>query len=53
MRYSANKHHGCRFNLYAYDAYLLSCAIQQKAPLLTLDNGLRYPAQQANVKLLE
>jgi predicted nucleic acid-binding protein len=40
-------------NIYAYDAYLLSCAIQQKAPLLTLDSGLRYAAQQTKVKLME
>jgi predicted nucleic acid-binding protein len=42
-----------QLNLYAYDAYLLSCAIQQKAALLTLDSGLRYAAQQAKVKLVE
>jgi predicted nucleic acid-binding protein len=42
-----------QFNLYAYDAYLLSCALQQKAPLLTLDSGLRYAAQQARVRLVE
>lgn len=46
-------HVAAQLNIYAYDAYLLSCAMQQKAPLLTLDSGLRYAAHQAKVKLVE
>lgn len=42
-----------RLNIYAYDAYLLCCAAKYRAPLLTLDRGLRYAAQQQNVGLIE
>ncbi len=40
-------------NIYAYDAYLLRCAIKYRCSLLTLDRGLRYVAAQAAVQLLE
>jgi hypothetical protein len=29
-----------RLNLYAYDAYVIACAMNQRAPILTLDRGL-------------
>ncbi len=29
------------FNIYAYDAYFLQCAINQSCPLLTLDKGMK------------
>ncbi len=35
-----------RWNVYAYDAYVLACAINQRAPLLTLDGGLRERARE-------
>ena len=34
-----------RLNVYAYDVYVLACAINQRAPLLTLDRGLRERAR--------
>ncbi|MCA9980521.1 MAG: type II toxin-antitoxin system VapC family toxin [Anaerolineales bacterium] len=42
-----------RLNIYAYDAYLLCCAEKYRAPLLTLDQGLRYAAQQQQIALIE
>jgi len=38
-----------RFNLYAYDAYMIVCAQHLSAPLLTLDGGLRLAARTAGV----
>lgn len=40
-------------NMYAYDAYLLDCAIRYKAPLLTLDRKLKAAAQNLKVDALE
>lgn len=40
-------------NLYAYDAYLLTCALSQRAPLLTLDQGLARAATSSGVELVE
>ena len=39
--------------IYAYDAYLVSCALTQRAPLLTLDQGLVSAALAAGVEVLE
>jgi predicted nucleic acid-binding protein len=39
--------------MYAYDAYILDCAIRYKAPLLTLDRKLRAFAQNLNVETME
>lgn len=39
--------------IYAYDAYMVSCAKQYRLPLLTLDNGLRQVARKEHVRLLE
>ena len=39
--------------MYAYDAYLLDCAIRYKAPLLTLDRNLKKAAQQLNIEIME
>jgi predicted nucleic acid-binding protein len=38
--------------LYAYDAYLLTCALQQRAPLLTLDAGLIRTANALGIDLV-
>lgn len=38
--------------LYAYDAYLLTCALQQRAPLLTLDAGLVRTANTLGIDLV-
>jgi predicted nucleic acid-binding protein len=40
-------------NIYAYDAYILECAISYKAPILTLDAQLKQTALAMNVKVLE
>lgn len=42
-----------RWNIYAYDAYVLACAINQRAPLLTLDAGLRDRARELKLDILE
>jgi predicted nucleic acid-binding protein len=42
-----------RSNMYAYDAYVLVCAINQRAPLLTLDGGLRERARELKLDVLE
>lgn len=39
--------------LYAYDAYVLACALSQRAPLLTLDKGQARAAIAAGVRLKE
>lgn len=39
--------------MYAYDAYLIACALAQKAPLLTLDRGLERTARAAGVQCVE
>ncbi len=39
--------------IYAYDAYLIRCALQYKSPLLTLDQGLAEAAKEMKVKLQE
>ncbi len=41
------------FNIYAYDAYFLQCAINQSCPLLTLDKGMKKVAQELNIQILE
>ncbi len=41
------------YGLYAHDAYLLACALNQRAPLLTLDKALTRAAMRAGVELLE
>jgi len=38
---------------YAYDAYVLDCAVRHAAPVLTLDRGLQRAARKIGVKLLE
>lgn len=42
-----------RLNVYAYDAYLLTCSINQRAPLLTLDGGLKARARELQLEVLE
>ena len=39
--------------IYAYDAYMLDCAIRHRCELLTLDEGLKKAAARANVTVLE
>jgi predicted nucleic acid-binding protein len=40
-------------NLYAYDAYLIRCALKYNVPLLTLDKGLQHAAREQGVAVLE
>ena len=42
-----------QFNLYAYDAYFLECALSLRAPLLTLDRPLKKVARQLGICVLE
>lgn len=39
--------------LYAYDAYLLQCALRYRLPLLTLDNRLAQAAKEKRIQVLE
>lgn len=43
----------CKANLYAYDAFLIDCAVRYQAPLLTLDNELKRAATKNGARLLE
>jgi len=38
--------------IYAYDAYFIQCAIQHKAPLLSLDRALLQHAQEIGIKII-
>ena len=42
-----------RLGIYAYDAYLVQCAMQTNSPLLTLDRRLRVAAEKTGVQTLE
>ena len=42
-----------RFRMYAYDAYILVCAMQFHAPLITLDGPLKKAATQLGITVLE
>lgn len=40
-------------NIYAYDAYVIQCALKHKSPLLTLDRTLLRTAQEAGANVIE
>ncbi len=40
-------------NIYAYDAYVLDCALRYKSPLLTLDQKLKAAARNIGIEALE
>ena len=42
-----------RLNMYAYDAYVLACALNARSPLLTLDRKLAVAASSVGVRVLE
>jgi predicted nucleic acid-binding protein len=42
-----------QLNIYAYDAYVIACAINQRAPILSLDDGLLERARSLKVEVLE
>ncbi len=41
------------FNIYAYDAYILRCAVKYRSPLLSLDKGLLKTASEKGIQILE
>ncbi len=41
-----------QFAIYAYDAYLIRCALKFNTPLLSLDKGLLQTAQQAGARVM-
>jgi len=44
----------CReLNVYAYDAYVIACAINQRAPILSLDNVLNERARSLKLEVIE
>jgi len=42
-----------KLNLYAYDAYIINCAIQHHAPLISLDRKLLAAADKAGAAVVE
>jgi len=42
-----------QFNIYAYDAYFLECAISLHSPLLTLDRRMNEVAQSLGIRIME
>jgi predicted nucleic acid-binding protein len=42
-----------QLNIYAYDAYVIACAINQRAPILSLDNVLKERARSLKLEILE
>jgi len=42
-----------KLNIYAYDAYVLACAINERAPLLTLDGRMREHARELKLDVQE
>jgi len=42
-----------QYNIYAYDAYFLECAISLHSPLLTLDRQMKVIAQKIGIQVME
>ncbi|MGC2238403.1 MAG: type II toxin-antitoxin system VapC family toxin [Pyrinomonadaceae bacterium] len=42
-----------KHKVYAYDAYMIACALSRNCPLLTLDGGLAYAAKAAGIEVWE
>jgi predicted nucleic acid-binding protein len=42
-----------KHKVYAYDAYMIACALNRNCPLLTLDGGLAYAAKAAGIEVWE
>jgi len=42
-----------KLNIYAYDAYIIACAINENCPLLSLDAGLIRAAKTLGIHVLE
>jgi predicted nucleic acid-binding protein len=41
-----------RFNIYAYDAYYLQCCIENRLPLISLDNRMCDVARSLGIKVV-
>lgn len=41
------------FNIYAYDAYFIECAVSLRCPLLSLDRRMKMVAKDVRIKILE
>ena len=42
-----------RFNIYAYDAYFIECAVSLRCPILTLDHRMERVARDIGIRILE
>jgi len=42
-----------QYNIYAYDAYFLECALNLHSPLLTLDRQMRAIAKEIDIQVME
>ena len=42
-----------QYNIYAYDAYFLECALSLRSPLLTLDRQMKGIAQKIGIQVME
>ena len=42
-----------KYNIYAYDAYILQCAIEYNLPLISLDRNLIDIAKRENIQVIE
>ena len=42
-----------KFNIYAYDAYYLQCCIENKLPLISLDDTMFNIAKKLEIKVME
>ena len=42
-----------KYNIYAYDAYFLQCALDLSCPLITLDKRMKQVAHDLKIKVLE
>ena len=42
-----------RFNLYAYDAYYLQCCLENRLPLISLDDRMCDTARKLNIEVVE
>ena len=42
-----------RFNIYAYDAYFIECAVSLRCPILTLDCRMKMVARDIGIRILE
>ncbi|NMC12770.1 MAG: type II toxin-antitoxin system VapC family toxin [Chloroflexi bacterium] len=42
-----------QLQIYAYEAYLIQCALSYQLPLMTLDKNLEFNAKQKGVRLVE